>query len=249
MILLRKMIDEWGRFFTSIVLPTFIAIVLATSAIYLVVIPAFEKSFIDGKKEMMRQLTRTVLGVVEYYHGEEQQGEMTREGAQAKALEIIKNLRYGEEGQDYFWINDTTPRLIMHPYSEELVGVDLSSFKDASGKIIFQEIKKTVEQHDSGFVDYSWNKKYSREVTVPKLSYVQRFKPWDWVIGTGVFLDDVALKTEQITRRLSRIGLASVGLLTLILLYVGRQSYLFEKQRNAVQQELAASKAKYKRLH
>lgn len=248
MIPLKKIVDEWGRFFISIVLPTFIAIALATSAIYIVIIPAFEKSFIDGKKEMIRQLTKSALGIVEFYHNEEVEGRISREEAQTRALSVLKDLRYGDQGQDYFWVNDTTPRLIMHPYSEELIGVDLTTFKDASGKSIFLEIKKTVEQNDSGFIGYSWNKKYSTEVTAPKLSYVERFKPWDWVIGTGVFLDDVALKTERIISRLSRLGLAAVVLLSLILLYVGRQSYQFEKQRNSVQQELAKSKAKYKRL-
>ena len=248
MILLKKFFAEWGRFFTSIVLPTFIAIVLATSAIYLVIIPAFEKSFVDGKKEMIRQLAKTALGVVEFYQSEESEGRLTKQDAQDRALAIIKDLRYGEEGRDYFWVNDTTPRLIMHPYSEELVGQDLSTFKDASGKMIFQEIKKTVEKNGSGFIDYSWNKKYSKEIIAPKLSYVQIFKPWEWVIGTGVFLDDVASKTEEISRRLSQMGLAAIGLLSLILLYVGRQSYHFERQRNIVQEELEKSKAKYKRL-
>jgi signal-transduction protein with cAMP-binding, CBS, and nucleotidyltransferase domain/PAS domain-containing protein len=229
-------------------LPTFIAIILATSAIYLVIIPAFEKSFVDGKKEMIRQLTKATLGIVEFYQREEVKGRLTKEDAQERALAVIQYLRYGEEGRDYFWINDTTPRLVMHPYSEELVGADLSTFVDASGKMIFQEIKKKVEQDGSGFIDYSWNKKYSKEVIAPKLSYVQLFKPWEWVIGTGVFLDDVAIKTEEISKRLSQMGLAAIGLLSLILLYVGRQSYLFEKQRNDVQQELAKSKAKYKRL-
>ena len=248
MTLLRRVAKEWGRFFISIVLPTLIAIILATSEIYLVIVPAFEKSFVDGKKETIRQLTKAALGVVEFYEDEEQSGRLTRDEAQAQALAVLKNIRYGDKGQDYFWVNDTTPRLIMHPYSEELVGADLGEFTDASGKKIFLEIKQTVEKQGSGFIDYSWIKKYDREMNVPKLSFVQRFTPWDWVIGTGVFLDDVTRRTEEISQRLSRLGLAAVGLLTLILLFVGRQSYLFERQRNSVQKELATSEAKYKRL-
>lgn len=248
MTLLRRVAKEWSRFFISIVLPTVIAIILATSEIYLVIIPAFEKSFVDGKKDTIRQLTQAALSVVEFYEDEESSGRLTRDEAQARALAVLKNIRYGDEGQDYFWVNDTTPRLIMHPYSEELVGVDLGDFTDASGKKIFMEIKQTVEEQDSGFIDYSWISKYNREMDVPKLSFVQRFKPWDWVIGTGVFLDDVARRTEEISQHLSRLGVAAIALLTLILLFVGRQSYLSERQRNAVQKELARSKAKYKRL-
>ncbi|MFN2353458.1 MAG: cache domain-containing protein, partial [Desulfopila sp.] len=245
---MRKFIQQWSRFFLSIVLPTIVAILLTIVAVYSIIIPAFEKSFVDGKKEMMRHLTATVLSVVEYYHAENKNGHLSREEAQRRALAVVEEIRYGVDNRDYFWINDTTPRLIMHPYSKELVGRDLSNFEDAQGKKIFLEIKKTVEKQDSGFIDYSWNKKYSRKMTVPKLSFVQRFAPWDWVIGTGVFLDDVERKTAAISKRLSRLGFAAVAILALLLMYVGRQSYLSEKQRNIVQRELAVSRAKYKRL-
>ena len=248
MTLLRRVAKDWGRFSISIVLPTLIAIVLATSEIYFFIIPEFEKSFVDGKKESLRQLTAAAQSIVQFYEKEERSGRLTRDEAQAQALTVLKNIRYGDEGQDYFWVNDTLPRLIMHPYSEELVGVDLTDFTNASGKKIFLEIKQTVEEQESGFIDYSWIKKYDREVSVPKLSFVQYFQPWDWVIGTGVFLDDVARRTDEISQRLSRLGMGAVGLLTVILLFVGRQSYLVERQRNAVQRELATSKAKYKRL-
>lgn len=248
MVVMRKFVREWGRFFISIVLPTFIAILLTIVAVYLVIIPAFEKSFVDGKKEMMRHLTGTVLSIVEYYHAETQKENLARQEAQRRALSVVENIRYGPDNRDYFWINDTTPRLVMHPYSKEMVGRDLSNFEDAQGKKIFLEIKKTVEKHDSGFIDYSWDKKYSKKMTVPKLSFVQRFEPWDWVIGTGVFLDDVERKTAAISKQLSRLGFGAVAILTLLLMYVGRQSYLSEKQRNIVQRELAVSRAKYKRL-
>lgn len=248
MILLRRVAKDWGRFSISIVLPTFVAIILATAEIYFFIIPEFEQSFVDGKKDSLRQLTGAAQSIVQFYAEEERSGRLSREEAQSRALAVLKNIRYGDEGQDYFWVNDTTPRLIMHPYSEELVGVDLTNFTNASGKRVFLEIKQTVEKQEKGFIDYSWIKKYDQEVSVPKLSFVQYFSPWDWVIGTGVFLDDVARRTDEISNRLSRLGMGAVGLLAVILLFVGRQSYLFEKQRNIVQQELASSEAKYKRL-
>ena len=247
MIELKKLYSQWGRFFSSIVLPTLVAIILTISAIYFVIIPAFEKSFMDGKKNSIRELTKAAWSVIEFYYNEEVEGRLTRDEAQSKTLAVLKTIRYGEDNKDYFWVTDNTPTMIMHPYSKELVGADLSSYRDPKGKRIFQEIKDIVEHQSSGFIDYSWNK-YAANFTVPKLSFVKRFNEWDWVVGTGVFLDDVELKTAQITSRLSRLSLSAVAVLALILFYVGRQSYLFEKQRNQVQKELAISRVKYKRL-
>lgn len=248
MSMIQELWRNWRRFFTSIVLPTFVAILLTISAIYLVIIPAFEKSFVDGKREMIRELTKAAWNIMDFYHKEEAVGRLSKEDAQSTALALMRTLRYGDENRDYFWVTDNVPRLIMHPYSDELVGEDLSSFRDAHGKKMFLEIQEIVKQHNSGFVDYNWNKKYSEEMTVAKLSFVKRFTPWDWVVGTGVFLDDVEHKTAEISNRLSLLSLAAVAILSLILLYVGRQSYLFEKQRSRIQEELKRSRVKYKRL-
>ncbi len=244
----QRFFKDWGRFFISIVLPTLTAILFTVLAIYLIIIPAFEKSFVDGKKMMLQELTKAAWNIMEFYHGEEQSGSLSRTQAQNNALSLMATLRYGEHNRDYFWVTDSTPMLIMHPYSQELVGQDLSSYTDAHGKKLFLEIKDIVARQSSGFVDYSWNKKYSEEMTVPKLSFVRHFLPWDWVVGTGVFLDDVERKTADISARLSRMGMAAVAVLAVILFYVGRQSLLFERQRSSVQEELAKSRIKYKQL-
>lgn len=248
MIRLRERTDTWFKFFIRIIFPTFLAVVFSIGTIYLVIIPAFKSSFFDGKKEMIRQLTHVAWSILELYQIEEESGRMSRQEAQEMALIALKSLRYGEENRDYFWVTDNSSVMLMHPYSSELIGVDLTDFEDAEGKKLFQEIKKTVSKQESGFVGYSWNKKYAEEVSVPKLSYVKRFSPWQWVVGTGVFLDDVERKITTITKHLSRLSLAAVSLLTLLLLYVGRQSFTIELQRKRAETDLKHSRKKYKRL-
>ncbi len=247
-ILLRGHSETWTRFFLRIILPTLLAIILSVGAVYMVIIPSFTSSFIDGKKEMIRQLTNSAWSIMDLYHREEIAGRLSSEEAKARALSALESLRYGEQNRDYFWITDNTPTLLMHPYSKELVGVDLSEFEDVAGKKIFQEIKNTVSQQESGFIDYSWIKKYTEELNAPKLSYVKRFTPWQWIVGTGVFLDDVERKTARITQRLSRLSLIAVSMITLLLLYVGRQSYVIERQRKRAEIDLTISRKKYKRL-
>ena len=100
-------------------------------------------------------------------------------------------MRWGDEGKDYFWITDTHPTMIMHPYLPELDGQDLTTYKDKAGKHLFVEMVDEVETDGSGFVEYYWQYKDDPSRIVPKLSYVQEFKPWQWVVGTGIYVDDV----------------------------------------------------------
>lgn len=248
MILPAAFLKEWGRLFLTIVAPALTGVSLLLLTIYFYIIPSFENTYVDGKKEMIRELTKAAWNVIEYYHAAEQAGKMSRRDAQTEALMAMETLRYGENDRDYFWVTDSRPSLIMHPYSKELLGIDLNDYQDKNGKKVFVEIRRTVEVSGSGFIDYSWNKKYQQEISAPKLSYVKLYKPWDWVVGTGVFLDDVEEKTRRISRRLSLLSLSMVAVLLLILLYVGRRSYIFEKQRNGAFREVEQSRIKYKNL-
>ncbi len=108
----------------------------------------------------------------------------------AEALKQIKALRFGKEAQDYFWINDPTPTMVMHPFKPELDGTDLSDYKDPNGKKLFVEFARVCQEKGEGFVDYMWPLP-GQDRPVPKLSYVKLFAPWGWIVGTGIYLDDV----------------------------------------------------------
>ncbi|MEJ5299716.1 MAG: methyl-accepting chemotaxis protein [Thermodesulforhabdaceae bacterium] len=113
------------------------------------------------------------------------------------AKKLIKSLRYGPEGKDYIWINDLHPTMVMHPYKPELDGKDLTNFADKKGKKLFVEFANVCKKKGSGFVMYYWPK-YSEQDAVPKISYVQLFEPWGWVLGTGVYLDE---RNEALMKR------------------------------------------------
>jgi methyl-accepting chemotaxis protein len=114
-----------------------------------------------------------------------------REAAVKKMiLALVKGLRYGPEAKDYFWINDYHPRMVMHPYQPKLDGQDLTGFKDPAGKHLFVEFVKASQKTGEGFVDYLWPK-YGAKKPVPKISFVKRFKPYQWIVGSGVYLEDV----------------------------------------------------------
>jgi len=130
--------------------------------------------------------------------------EVAEDKLMADSAEIISALRFGPESKDYFWINDMQPRMVMHPYKPQLNGKDLSGAKDPNGKHLFVEMVKVCREKGEGFVDYFWPK-YGADQPQPKLSYVRLFEKWNWVIGTGVYIDDIEVmvtaKKEELGQR------------------------------------------------
>ncbi len=163
--------------------------VLALSATMAASTYRLDAMLISEKELKTRHLVETAYSVVEHFYGLARQGGMTEDAAKENALAMIKALRY--EKDDYFWVNDMHPTMLMHPNQNELNGKDLTDFADANGKKVFAEIVQTVRAKDAGFVYYSWQKPGAGK-PVRKVSYVKGFAPWGWVIGSGIYLDDVA---------------------------------------------------------
>jgi methyl-accepting chemotaxis protein len=136
-----------------------------------------------------RAVVETALGVIESYGDRAESGELTERQAQEQAIEVLRGLRYS--GEEYFWVNDMGPTMVMHPIKPELDGTDLSANEDPDGKLLFVEMVDTVEESGSGFVEYQWPKP-GEEDPQPKVSYVAGYEPWGWVVGSGVYVDDIS---------------------------------------------------------
>ncbi|OOG67480.1 chemotaxis protein [Sinorhizobium sp. A49] len=178
------------RFRISVRLYALVAFALLTMAAALTfgLFQAQDK-LVGERKAMLSAMNENAVAVFDAYHKQEVAGTLSREDAQKRALEAVKAMRY--QGSGYFWINDMHPTMIMHPIKPEMDGSDLSANKDPNGKHLFVEFVKTVEKSGQGFVDYYWPKPGADE-PVLKYSHVAGFKPWGWVVGTGVYSDDLS---------------------------------------------------------
>lgn len=163
----------------------------------------------------VKDVVDVAISLLSEYHERAKKGEFSVEEAQKRAAQRIKNLRYS--GKEYFWINDLQPKMIMHPYKPELEGKDLSDLKDPTGKRFVLEFVKICKERGSGFDTYMWPK-HEGSKPVPKVSYVRLFEPWNWIIGSGVYIDDVheALKTVVLIFIASGIGILIIGVLFFI---------------------------------
>jgi PAS domain S-box-containing protein len=231
-----------------ILLPTLIAIGLFLGAIWGIILPSFEKSLLDRKRELIHELTNSVWSILSSYERDEESGLLTREQAQTMAIARIEALRYGPESKDYFWIQDMQPRMIMHPYRSDLNGQDLSSFTDPRGVAIFVQFADLVGQAGEGYIDYVWQWNDDPQRLEPKQSYVKGFTPWGWVIGTGIYTDDVHDEIARIERSLINTSLVISGMVVLLLLFVLEQSLRIEHERQDVLDSLRESTERYHTL-
>ena len=207
------------------VIPVIISIALFVIVIFSIILPDYKKSVIDRKKEMIKELTVSAWSTLSYYEDMEKKGLLTRSKAQKMAKRHISNLRYGLNMKDYFWISDVNITGIIHPYKSNIAGRDLTYFKDSKGKKIFVEFVKIAKAKGEGYLEYMWQSKADPNMIVPKLSFVKLFKPWGWIVGTGVYIEDVRKQISSLTRKLTIISIIIlVGILFLLLfvVYQGR---------------------------
>ena len=170
-------------------------------------------SLLEDRKRKVKNLIEYALTQLAFYDKEARAGRLTLEQAQQSAKETLRVARYGNN--DYFWINDMHPRSVMHPIKPEVEGTDVSGNKDAVGAPLYQKFVDTVKASGAGFVEYQWVRSQGAP-GVPKLSYVKGFEPWGWVVGTGIYIDDVDSEFRQQLLRLGGISLVLFLLLGLL---------------------------------
>ena len=173
---------------------------------------AFHGTALDMRLSATRAVVQQSVGIAQRYHDLEKSGQLSTADAQAKAAAEVRAIRY--EGKEYVWINDMSARMIAHPIKPELDGKDLSDFKDPTGKRLFVEFVEVIKRSGSGYVDYLWPKPGSKEPE-PKRSYVAGFAPWGWVVGSGVYVDEVRQAALQFAAVSLGVGLA-VGVIVFV---------------------------------
>jgi methyl-accepting chemotaxis protein len=184
-----------------------VAIVVAFAAVFGWLYPKIKGDMYDAKYLKTRHVVETAYSVVSHFADQAQKGVLTTEEAQTLAKAAVESMRY--ESNDYFWINDMTPRMVMHPMKPQLNGKDISGSKDPNGKQLFVEMVKVCQKDGAGFVDYLWPKPGADEPQ-PKISYVKLFPAWQWVIGSGIYIDDV----EKEIAKIFTMVFVIVGILT-----------------------------------
>ena len=236
------------QFFLRIILPSVLTIALFVVFNFGFIIPYFELNQMNNKKQMIREIVFTSICIADELAQEAEKGEISLEEAQAKAAKSIGSMRYGVENKDYLWITDQHPTMIRHPYRSELNGQDLSEFTDAHGKKMFLEFVEQSRETGEAYVDYMWQWMDNPNRIVPKISFVMEYKPWGWLIGTGVYLEDIRNEIAGMKRIFIIASLLIFTLMTALLTIIVSRNLRVETQRSIAEQNLKESRERYRTL-
>ncbi|MFO0753232.1 MAG: bacteriohemerythrin [Thermodesulfovibrionales bacterium] len=206
---------------------------------------SLKQTLLEDKKTMTRQVVEAAYGVIEHFYALSKEGKLPEDEAKAAAKAALASLRYS--GKEYFWVNDDAlpyPTMVMHPTIPALDGKVLDDQKfncatslqqGAEGPIVKTDGQKNLFQSfvevaagekGQGYVTYRWQKPLPEGgVTAeryPKISFVKKFAPWKWIIGSGVYMDDIDAAFWSKARVLGIIIVLLVALLFFIGWYLGK---------------------------
>lgn len=194
-------------------------ILVFSSLIVFYIIPKVNKEIEARTIMKLEELVDLPYSEIQRQYDLSQKGEKTVEQAKKDALAVIENFRYSKV--EYFWVNDYNGMMLMHAAKPELDNTNVLDIKDPDGKYIFREFIQIVKDSGSGEVKYQWPKPGS-DTPQPKVSFVRGFENWNWIVGTGVYVDDLkAIQTDIYTKVVSVaiiIIICSIVLIALIVI-------------------------------
>ena len=188
---------------------------LAMAVLLLFMMLQERDSFREQKKGELYNILHTVLEVLEGLDNEVQNGSLTLEQAQSQALNIIKNMRYGADDKDYFWVMDMKGIYLMHPVVSSLTGKDGSVLKDKQGNLIFDDLPGDLKRDGLTYAEFFWPKA-GGDVPVEKMGMILAYKNWNWSVGSGFYIDDI----ETIFWKKVATNLSITGVIVLIMFLI-----------------------------
>ena len=162
--------------------------------------------------------TEVAYGILEEYYKKQQAGELTEDQAKKEAADRVRDLRY-DGGKGYFWIDTVDGNNVVLLGRKDVEGTNRYNAKDPNGFPYIQEINKAAQQEGGGFTRWAFPKPGETE-SLPKYGYSIEFQPYHWVIGTGVWIDEidaiVAQKEAKLAADLRTSILESLGVIVLL---------------------------------
>ena len=226
---------NWQRQTLGIIIPSFLTLSLFLSGYLFLLLPSFEKTFYNKKCEHLKEITDMAMQQMESLVSDYSQDPDL--SSKDKALHFFENLRYGDNEDQYFWILDRSGNMLMHPYVKRFEGTNVSEHKDPQGKYMFQEMIDSVSERGSGMINYSWQYGEDSLRMARKSSYVTEYENWGWIVGTGLYIDDIEEEVETVTHKISILSLAIFVIIAFLIIYLSRTSLSIEKKRAFAEME------------
>ena len=204
------------RLQTKLTLFVILVLFVSNTSVAVVGILMLREGVYTEKQAQTREIVCTAIGIFKSLEGQVKAEKLTAEEARTRAKETIRAMLFGPHGKDYLWVNDLNHIMILHPMNPGLDGKTTYNLVDRNGIYMFREFVRVSKEKGSGFVEYQWQYYDDKSRIEPKLSYVELFRPWGWVVGTGIYIDDVAGTVMATVQGVLLIALVMLVLVVLL---------------------------------
>ena len=199
------------------------------STLFFVIIPVVHDQKLERKKSYIRDITKTVHDTILFYSNLAENGFITKEKAQQYSILYIRSLRYGKNNTNYFWILKNDGDILVNPNTPWHEGTNQLLLHDINDRYFIKEFIAVTKRDGCGFVSYKWHKGADKNIVFDKVGYVSAVKKWKWIIGTGVYLDDIRYDITILSTCLCFITFSVVITIAFIIFYLFKSFLAREK--------------------
>jgi methyl-accepting chemotaxis protein len=221
---------------TKVMSISVLTIAIIVSGMIFYVVPLVKNKLMEEKKMATKDHVEVTYTLLNAYDAKVRAGELKLDEAQKRAFADIRAMRYGEG--DYYFMIDGNAKIVLHGVNSALEGKEMANEKDVQGKFFFQDMAKTGKEKGEGFVDYWWPKTANAKPS-PKISYVKMFKPWNLIVGTGIYVDEVEAETSKLRNIIVISTILCAVLILCIAFFVSRKITAALKEAVVVADELS----------
>jgi len=232
----------------KLILPFLLLVVLIYGSIFFIFLPMADSHVDAHRKESLADLTMTGVSVLNYYQSLEEKNVCSRKLAQESAKNNIRNLRFGKDKKNYFFVIDVRGYAQLNPYRPDLEGNNQLHLQDVDGKFFINEIIDVAKKDGEGFVHYKWQVKDNPNQVKGKISHVRIFSPWGWVIGAGSYADEHDDDLEFFTWMIVLVTLLIVILIATLYTLILKNFISSENKKRSSFEKLLSQEEKIRAL-
>jgi signal transduction histidine kinase len=212
--------------------------VLSTAGLFVFYIfPRINTIVINEREKVTHEMTSFLTAIFDEMEQKIASDILTTEQAQKMAKAFVQDFRYGKDNNDYFWINRTNDGVMLAHPNADLIETDIANLVDQNGFELGTAMLNAIKNDTDAHVQYLWPSKTDPDIHVKKMSYVIEYEPWGWMIGTGIYIDDVQKEVFAITNRVILVFTLLFFFMIGLLIYILIVGSKIERQRNTIQME------------
>lgn len=244
----RKLNLLIGNFFIRVI-PAFSVLALLFGFIFLYIDPLIERSHIEQRLELSKRLTDIAMSDLSNWYAGVEKGEISESYAKKAALEHMRGFRFGPDLNNYFWVLNDRDEIIMHPYRRDLENRSSSDVRGPDGellRILFSKMSEASKSPEGGVIEYKWYYNDKKDVLENKVSYVRKFGPWGWTVGTGYYPSDIQMELLDVRKKIIITGIFIAFIISLIALFLSLKNVKTTAAELKARLDMEASEKKFR---